>query len=156
MLHRRRGQRGKADHVADGIDVVDLGLEVVIDVDPASLVAGQPGQVEVQFIGAALPARRQPHGIGRDLLARFQDHHGPAVVLFDEPDGLAHPEGDCQIPELILESATIPRSQKSSIRGRCSTTVTLVPRAANIEAYSMPMTPAPTTTMLGMCFILRI
>ena len=30
---------------------------------------------------------------------------------------------------------------------RCSTTVTLVPSAANIDAYSMPMTPAPTTTM---------
>ncbi|MCU1630132.1 MAG: hypothetical protein JWP64_5081 [Pseudonocardia sp.] len=30
---------------------------------------------------------------------------------------------------------------------RFSTTVTLVPSAANIEAYSMPMTPAPTTTI---------
>ena len=31
--------------------------------------------------------------------------------------------------------------------GRASTTVTLVPSAANIEAYSMPITPAPTTTI---------
>ncbi len=30
---------------------------------------------------------------------------------------------------------------------RFSTTVTLVPSAANIEAYSMPITPAPTTTI---------
>ncbi len=29
---------------------------------------------------------------------------------------------------------------------RFSTTVTLVPNAANMEAYSMPITPAPTTT----------
>ncbi|SHX72698.1 Uncharacterised protein [Mycobacteroides abscessus subsp. abscessus] len=30
---------------------------------------------------------------------------------------------------------------------RFSTTVTLVPRAANMDAYSMPITPAPTTTI---------
>ena len=30
---------------------------------------------------------------------------------------------------------------------RFSTTVTLVPSAANIDAYSMPITPAPTTTI---------
>ena len=40
----------------------------------------------------------------------------------------------------------ICESQNSSRRRRCSTTVTLQPSAANIEAYSMPMTPAPTTT----------
>ncbi len=30
---------------------------------------------------------------------------------------------------------------------RFSTTVTLVPSAANIDAYSIPITPAPTTTI---------
>ena len=44
-------------------------------------------------------------------------------------------------------ASTISLSQKSSIVGRFSTTVTLVPSAANIDAYSMPMTPAPTTTI---------
>jgi hypothetical protein len=40
---------------------------------------------------------------------------------------------------------------------RFSTTVTLVPRAANIDAYSIPVTPAPTTTSeAGMNFRLRI
>src|SRR6266487_145308 len=38
-------------------------------------------------------------------------------------------------------------SQNSSIRSRCSTTVTLVPSAANMDAYSIPITPAPATTM---------
>src|SRR5258708_4536450 len=33
------------------------------------------------------------------------------------------------------------------MRARLSTTVTLVPSVANIEAYSMPITPAPTTTI---------
>ncbi len=56
-----------------------------------------------------------------------------------------------------LSASTISRSQNSSIRGRCSTTVTLVPRAANIDAYSMPITPAPTTTIeRGMCLRSRI
>ena len=38
-------------------------------------------------------------------------------------------------------------SQNGSMSLRWSTTVTLVPRAANIEAYSTPITPAPTTTI---------
>ncbi len=44
-------------------------------------------------------------------------------------------------------ASTISGSQKSSIDPRFSTTVTLVPSAANIDAYSMPITPAPTTTI---------
>ena len=47
-----------------------------------------------------------------------------------------------------FSDSTISSSQKSSILSRRSTTVTLVPSAANIDAYSMPITPAPTTTML--------
>ena len=51
-----------------------------------------------------------------------------------------------------LSASTTSRSQNSSIRSRCSTTVTLVPSAANMEAYSMPMTPAPHTTIdRGIC-----
>jgi hypothetical protein len=46
-----------------------------------------------------------------------------------------------------LSASTISRSQKSSMRSRRSTTVTFDPRAANIEAYSIPITPAPTTTI---------
>ncbi len=46
-----------------------------------------------------------------------------------------------------LSASTTSRSQNSSIRSRCSMTVTLVPRAANMDAYSMPITPAPATIM---------
>ena len=53
-----------------------------------------------------------------------------------------------------FSDSTTSGSQKSSIEGRFSTTVTRVPSAANIEAYSMPITPAPTTTIeLGTCSI---
>src|SRR5262249_7097212 len=44
-------------------------------------------------------------------------------------------------------SSTISRSTQSSSRSRCSTRVTAMPRAANIEAYSTPITPPPTTVM---------
>ena len=51
----------------------------------------------------------------------------------------------------------ISRSTKSSRRFRLSMTVTLIPRAAKIEAYSSPMTPAPTTVSdRGSLFIPRI
>ena len=47
-----------------------------------------------------------------------------------------------------FSASTTSESQNSSIRSRDSTTVTLDPSAANIEAYSIPITPAPTTTMV--------
>ena len=40
-----------------------------------------------------------------------------------------------------LSASTTSTSQNSSIRSRRSTTVTLVPSAANMDAYSMPMIP---------------
>ena len=46
-----------------------------------------------------------------------------------------------------LSASTTSTSQNSSIRSRCSTTVTLVPSAANMDAYSIPITPAPATTI---------
>jgi hypothetical protein len=46
-----------------------------------------------------------------------------------------------------FSASTTSMSQNSSIRSRCSTTVTLVPSAANMDAYSIPITPAPATTM---------
>ena len=46
-----------------------------------------------------------------------------------------------------LSASTTSTSQNSSIRSRCSTTVTLSTSAANMDAYSIPMTPAPATTI---------
>ena len=49
-------------------------------------------------------------------------------------------------------SSTISRSRNSSGRSRRSTRVTFTPRAAKIEVYSMPITPAPTTASVrGSC-----
>ena len=57
LLHARRGQRGEADHVADGVDVLDRGAEVLVDLDPAAVVRVQPGLVQVELVGGALAAR---------------------------------------------------------------------------------------------------
>ena len=45
-------------------------------------------------------------------------------------------------------ASPISPSRNVSTRGRWSTTVTFVPSRPNIDAYSTPMTPAPTTVML--------
>ena len=44
-----------------------------------------------------------------------------------------------------MSASIISASTKSRIVGRCSMTVTLMPSAVTIDAYSSPMTPAPTT-----------
>ncbi len=50
---------------------------------------------------------------------------------------------------MAYESASaISPSTNSRRRGRLSTSVTSTPRAANIDAYSTPMTPAPTTIIV--------
>ena len=44
-------------------------------------------------------------------------------------------------------ASPISPSRKSSVRSRWSTTVTFTPSAPNIDAYSTPITPAPTTVI---------
>src|SRR5215468_10282297 len=46
-----------------------------------------------------------------------------------------------------MSSSTISRSTKSRTRSRRSTTVTPIPSMAKIDAYSIPMTPPPTTVI---------
>jgi hypothetical protein len=38
LLHRRGCQCGKANHVADGVDVVDFGAELFVDENPSTAV----------------------------------------------------------------------------------------------------------------------
>ena len=56
LLHRDRGQRRKADHVADGVDVRHLGLVVLVDGDAAALVGFKAGGGQVEFVDVALAA----------------------------------------------------------------------------------------------------
>ena len=45
LLHRRGGQGGEADDVAGGVDVLDLGLEALVDLEAAAVVARQSPRV---------------------------------------------------------------------------------------------------------------
>ncbi len=45
-------------------------------------------------------------------------------------------------------ASPISPSRKGRRRARWSTSVTLVPSAANIDAYSTPITPAPMTAIV--------
>jgi len=75
LLHRGGGQRREPDDVPDGVDVFDLGLEVFVDLHPAAVAGVDPGGRDIQLVGGALPAGGVQHGVGGDLLARFQDGH---------------------------------------------------------------------------------
>ncbi len=149
LLHRGRGERGEADDVADGVDVRRPAVrKLLVDRDPAP----------------RCPPRARPRR-GR---ARRWRPAGPRSTSRCRPGSACRCARVVTVPRSFastlstvspnrkvtdrsrrwnFSASTTSVSQKSSIRSRDSTTVTRVPSAANIEAYSMPMTPAPTTTM---------
>jgi hypothetical protein len=94
---------GKTDHVADGVDVVDLGLELFVDEDSSSAVGVQPGIDKVQMVGLALPPRRIHHSLGGDLLAAGQRGEGARGADVDRGDLLAKAERDRQLAQVKLK-----------------------------------------------------
>jgi hypothetical protein len=76
LIHRRRRRRGKADHVADGVDVVDLGPEVRVDEDATAGVGLQADGLQLEVLGLALAAR----GVRRIGLRRVNNAMAPCVV----------------------------------------------------------------------------
>ena len=68
LLHRGGRERGPADDVAGGVDVLDRRAEVGLDGDLPARVGLQPGLLEVEIVGLALAARRVEHDVGGDAL----------------------------------------------------------------------------------------
>jgi hypothetical protein len=56
LLHRDRSQRRKAHYIADGVDVRDLGLEVLIDGNASAIVCFKTGGGEIEIVDGALAA----------------------------------------------------------------------------------------------------
>jgi len=147
LLHRCRGECREADDIADGVDVRHGGAEDIVDGDPAPLVGPSPAAASPR--SSVFPRRPAEYmtvsaGIRFPLASDATAPSGPAwtaVTLSPKRNVTA------RSPRWYFSASTTSRSQNSSIRSRCSTTVTLVPRAANIDAYSIPITPAPATTM---------
>ena len=51
LLHRRRGERGRTDHVADGVDVRHRGAAVGVDLEEAArAVRARPARVEAEAV----------------------------------------------------------------------------------------------------------
>jgi hypothetical protein len=103
LLHGRGGQRREADHVAHRVDAGCLGAVVLVHLDPAAAVRGQPGGLQVQVRGHALAARGVHDGLGRDLLAALQEGHRAVVVGLHGGHGLAEPERHGQVAQVVLE-----------------------------------------------------
>jgi len=55
LLHRGGGQRREADDLAHRVDVLDLGLEVLVDLDLAPVGGRHARRLHVQLVGDALP-----------------------------------------------------------------------------------------------------
>ena len=103
LVHRRGGQRREADHVADGVDVVDLGLELVVDEDPPAVVGLESGVGQVEVFGLALPPGRIHHGLGGNLLAAGQRGDRARGADVDGGHLLAEAERHRQVAQVELE-----------------------------------------------------
>ena len=145
LLGGRGRQAGEADDVAGGLDVRHGRAVRRADLDPAPVVALETGVRERERLRRALTPCGVEHGVGGDLLAARERRQRPGLVLLDALDALAQAEGDVDVAQVVAQASTMSRSAKSRISGLRSTTVTRDPSAANIEANSIPITPAPTT-----------
>ena len=127
---------------------VDVRAVVLVDRDPAAVVGRQPRLLQVELVGDALPAGGVHDHVRGDPLAAGQAGDRAARGDLD----LRRPprRSGRSPPGRAGGTSATRRSRGRRSRaspGRFSTTVTRVPSAANIEAYSMPITPAPTTTI---------
>ena len=100
LIHRRGGQRREADHIADGVDVIDLGLELVVDEDPAAVVGFEAGVGQVEVLGLTLPSGGVHHRLGGDLLAAGQGGDGACGADVDGGHLLAEAERHRQVAQV--------------------------------------------------------
>ena len=104
LLHRDRGQAGKADHVADGEDVRHLGAEVLVDGDAAARVGFDAGGGQIQIVDVALAADRVEQRVAGDLLLAFQIRdHGAVGQLFHAFHFFVQAHGHAAVAQVVAE-----------------------------------------------------
>ena len=104
LLHGDRSQGGKADHVAGGVDVRDLGLVVLVDGDAAAIVGLEAGGGKVEVVDVALAAHGVEQRIAGDVLLAFEVGDDGAVgQLFDALDLFAEAQGDAGVAQVVAE-----------------------------------------------------
>ena len=103
LLHRGRGQCGEADHVADGVDVLHLGLELFVDPDPSATLDLQAGVLQIEVVGLTLASRGVHHRFGGNLLAAGQGGDRARGADVDGGHLLAEPEGHRQVAQMEFQ-----------------------------------------------------
>ena len=93
LLHRRRGERREADHVAGRVDVRDGRLEELVDRDPAPVVGRETRGRQVEQVRVGLAADGVEQRVAVDFLAALETRDDALpVVVPDRDDLLAEPE----------------------------------------------------------------
>ena len=117
--------------------------------DAPALVGLEADLLERERVGRALAPGGVEDRLGRDRLARREagDDAVASLVVTAATFSLRR-KVTLLRRRMNCSASPISPSRNVSTRGRWSTTVTFVPRRPNIDAYSTPITPAPTTVML--------
>src|SRR5579883_2995087 len=148
LLHRCAGQRRKANDVAGRVDVGYLGLEVLADRDLAALVGAQAGGIDVEQIAVGLASDGVQQRLAVYVLAAFQFGEDPVAlrVEADRNHPLPQPKDSAQLPQLKAQALDDLPVHELQQRRALIEQGHLHPSAANMDAYSSPIMPAPTMT----------
>ena len=83
LFHGCGGQARKADDIASGVDIVDLGAVVGVDRDPPAIVCGQTGRFQIEVARRTGSTDVLERFLGEDLFAAFQidPDTGPVLIV---------------------------------------------------------------------------
>ena len=100
------GQHRPANHVTNGKNTRDVGLEMMVNFDKAALVHLHPGLGEAQLVSEGLAANGDEHHVGLDFL-RLATLGGRRRQLDTAWSGFrrCHPGGEFEFQALFFEDA---------------------------------------------------
>ena len=140
--------RGReADDVTGSVDVLDRRAVGLVDGEAAASVDSEADVLEAEVVGIRHPSDRVEQRFAGDALAALErGDDAMAIVDVDAGDLLAESRNVAPFERMWYSSASrISASTNSRMSPRPSISVTSAPSAHIIDAYSMPITPAPTT-----------
>ena len=107
LLEGGRGEAGKADDVADRVDVRNGCAVVLVDDQAPAPIGGEPGRVEVEPARGPAATDRVQRLLGDDVLAADQVDADLAVALLvhvESADLLSEPEGHAALAHVEGQS----------------------------------------------------
>src|SRR5262249_23022691 len=100
LLHRGRGERGKPDHISDGINVGDRGSVMRVNDQAPAVVRRKPRGSQIEFAGGAGAAYRIEGLLGENRLA--------AVEMKPDARAVPLPLDDLQLPDALVQAQGSP------------------------------------------------